>query len=148
MAVIVGTITNVGRRRQAESSIGNIVGYDLMTFKYFKVGEGGWISDGVSRIPKNPSPALTDIEATGAPGDSYFQKNLTADRCEFVLPSTAKLDCFIDQTEGNDNGLGESPRYFEIGIFDEQDNLIIYATFPEETKNSQKILHHIILAVW
>jgi len=148
MAVLVGTITDVGRRRQAESFISTLAGYDVLSLKYFKIGEGGWISDGVSKIPKNPNPSLTDIEADGTPGNTYVQKDLTADKVQFILPSTAQVECTLEMTEGNDNGYGEAPQYFEIGLFDEQDNMIVYATFPGETKNDVKILRHFLLCVF
>lgn len=148
MAVLVGTITNEGRRRQAESWIGTLAGYPYMSVKYFKIGEGGWISDGINKIPKNPNPALTDIEADGSPGNSYFQKNIATNKVLFIAPSTAQIDCTLEISEGNDNGLGESPQYFEIGLFDEYDNMIVYATFPGETKNDVKILRHYLLCVF
>lgn len=148
MAVLVGTITNEGRRRQAESSIGPLAGFPSMDFVYFKIGEGGWLYDGIAKVPKAPSPALTDIEADGTPGNSFFQKIITTDKVLFIGPSTAKVSCELDLTEGNDNGFGDPPQYFEIGLFDSTGTLLVYATFPEETKSATKILRHHILAVF
>lgn len=148
MSVLVGTITNKGRERQAESWIGTLAGYPYVSLKYFKIGEGGWISDGFNKIPKNPNPALLDIEADGSPGNTYVQKNITTDKVLKILPSTAQIDCTLELVEGNDNGYGESPQYFEIGLFDEYDNMIVYATFPGETKNDVKILRHYLLCVF
>lgn len=148
MSVLVGTITNVGRGRQAQSWISTLSGFPVLSVKSFKIGEGGWISDGLSKTPKNPNPALLDLEADGTPGNTFVQKDLTTDRVSFISPSTAQIECTLDMTEGNDNGYGVSPQYFEIGLFDEQDNMIVYATFPGETKNDIKILRHYLLCVF
>lgn len=148
MSVIVGTQTNIGRERQAKSFISGLAGYPALSISYFKIGQGGWMLDNGFKVPKTPNPALEDIEATGGTDDTYFQKALTADKVEFVAPTTSKITCTLDLLEGNDNGLGESPTYFEIGLFDSTGKMVIYATFPEETKNATKILTHVILAVW
>lgn len=149
MSIIVGTQTTRGRQRQAQSSIGTLAGYPLMSFAYFKIGEGGWMWDAGVKVPKSPNPGLTDIEADGSPGNTFVQKSLTTDKVEYIESlATSKVTCLLDLLEGNDNGYGEPPKYFEIGLFDAQGNMIIYATFPEETKNDAKVLTHVILAVW
>ena len=149
MAVVIeGVVTSKGREMFAKSFLGATGGFNWTKVKYFKIGEGGWISTGTGRVPKTPDPSKTDIEATGAPGDSYFQKDITSLFVEYVAPSTGKVDCFLNLDEGNDNGFAEAPRYFEIGIFDDYGNMLIYVTFPEETKNDTKTLHHNIVVVF
>jgi len=148
MAVIQGVLTDVGRAKLAKSALGSVAGYTWSYCSYFEIGEGGWIQQLTGRVPKTPSVAKTNIEADGSAGNSFFKKYLTSDRMLFVSPSTAQIDCYLSLEEGNDDGYGDSPNYFEIGVFDEDDVLLFYCTMPEETKNNTKILHHTINIVF
>ena len=56
--------------------------------------------------------------------------------------------CRLVELEANDNGSGESPRFFEIGIFDDEDNLLIWTTFSEQTKSASKILSNFVQVVF
>lgn len=142
-ALVTGVVTNIGRERLAKS-FGNVAGFPICRAKYFKIGEGGFIIDGDNRIPKDPSPALTNVEATGAPGDFFFQKNFVSTDFTFLSPSIMQLRCRLNPLEANDDGTADSPRFFEIGIFDDTNAMIIYTTFPEQTKQSNKILTNYI----
>jgi len=91
--------------------------------RYFKVGTGGHI--GTS--PKEPDPTLTDLE------EPVLQKDLDS----VIYSFTGGLNvitcvAFLDTTEANGYTL------YEIGIFDQQDNMIAYGTFPAINKTASK----------
>jgi hypothetical protein len=112
-----------------------------MYIKYFKIGERGYVETVNGRIPKVPDPTLTDIEANGTPGtDFFFQKEFSAADIIFISPSTIQFRCRLVAGEANDDGTGEFPKFYEIGVFDTNDIMVGYATFDEQTKNPTKIL--------
>jgi hypothetical protein len=124
--------------------------YNETYFKYYKIGEGGYqLGPGGSKQPKTPDPSLIDIEADSVSGLFAYDKDLTATDLSIEVDGSityAKLRCFLDYSEANDDGFGDPPEFFEIGIFDPNDVMLIYATFPGETKNASKTLNHIIKA--
>lgn len=144
--VITGVITNIGREVMAKSfgHLNGLTGYPLSWGKYFRIGMGGYIVTPSGRVPKTPSPSLTAIEATGAPGDVYFQKDFLLTDLTFIAPSTMQFRCRLSPVEGNDDGLGNPPRLFEIGVFDSNNNMIVYTTFPEQTKAANKLLTNFV----
>lgn len=143
--ILTGVFTNKGREVLSKG-FANLAGFPIVRAKYFKVGMGGWYDTPLGRVPKDPNPSLLDIEATGAPGDVFLQKDLVAADFLFVSPSTMQIRCRLSGSEGNDDGLGNAPRYFEVGVFDDNDNMIIYATFPEQTKSANKVLTNYVQA--
>ena len=150
--VIQGVFTDTGRAAIAQSMLGPLVRppYNETYFTYFKIGTGGYLlGPGGSKQPKTPDPSLTDIESDSVSGLFEYEKTLTASDLSLEVDGTityAKLRCFLDYTEANDDGSGNSPEFFEIGIFDPNNVMLIYATFPGETKNASKTLNHIIKA--
>jgi hypothetical protein len=150
--VIQGVFTDVGRAANAQSMLGPLVRppYHESYFSYYKIGEGGYqLGPGGSKQPKTPDPSRIDLESVTTPGLFTFQKSLTAADLSIEVDGTityAVARCFLDYTEANDNGSGGYPEFFEIGIFDANNVMLIYATFPGETKNASKTLNHIIKA--
>ena len=117
-------------------------------FGFFRIGEGGFLEQaGGSRVPKDPDEGngystLTTIEALidlgvdpGNLGLRYFQKALTIGdlSIEGDTLSTVNVNCVIEQAEGNAT---RDPEFFEIGIYNTAGILMVYGTFPQETKNS------------
>jgi len=125
---------------------------------YFKIGEGGWIDPGSGAVPRTPDATLRRldnsiqdldcvVDPTRAlidqryPGTSLytFGKALTSADCTYEAPYTVRIDCFIDDVEGNDTGTAE---FWEIGIFCDhpvsagERLMIAYATFDKKTKTS------------
>lgn len=145
MAILTGIFTSKGRETLAKS-FGQIGGFPYTNAVYFKIGMGGYIVSGDGRVPKAPNPALLDIEATGAAGDFFLQKNLVTTDFTFIAPSTMQVRCRVEPTEANDDGNGNAPRFFELGLFDANNNLLIYSTFPEQTKQANKILTNFVQA--
>ena len=138
MAVLTGTMTNIGRETLAKS-FGNVGGYPLSRAVKFAFGEGGFETIAGAKQPKSPNPALLDIEADGISLYRFEKQLITAD-VAFIAPSTIEFRCKLDPTEANDDGTGNSPEFFEIGLFDDADNLIVYATFDAQTKVATKSL--------
>jgi hypothetical protein len=143
-----GVVTDVGRAAMAQSILGPLVRppYAESYFKYFKIGEGGFIlGPGGSKQPKTPDPSLTDLESASNPTLFTFQKDFVAGDLSVVIDSSiyyANVRAFLDYSEANDDGFGNYPEFFEIGLFDANDVMLVYATIPGETKNSSKTLNH------
>lgn len=140
MAVVNGVITNLGREVLAKS-IGYIGGFSLSWATQFKIGEGGYVVTPSGNVPKAPDPSLTDLEAA-VPGSGlyHFDKALTSTDFTFLSPSIMQIRCKVLPTEANDDGYGNEPKFFEIGIFDNNDKMLAYATYDEQTKSAAKTL--------
>lgn len=139
-SVITGVVTDLGRELFAKS-FANVAGFNICRAKYFKIGMGGYIvGPGGVRIPKTPDPTLVDVEATGAPGNIFFQKDLIPADFLFISPSTMQIRCRLDTGDGNDDGAGNAPRYYELGVFDDFGNMIAYTTFGEMSKTPTKVI--------
>lgn len=145
MSVLTGVITNLGRTTLAKSW-GFLAGYPTTYPAYFKIGMGGYITTAAGRSPKDPDPTKTNIEADGSAGNYYFQKSLQATDFTFLPDSTMQIRCRLEPGEANDDGTGNAPRFFEVGVFDQNNNLLVYATFAEQTKAANKILSNSVQA--
>jgi hypothetical protein len=115
----------------------------------FKMGEGGWTDPGGGKEPLPPDATLTDVTAgTGmyvSPGDYIFTKALVpASDFTFVASTRAQIRCLTLTGEANDDGYGNPPEFFELGIFDAAGNMLVYSTYPLEVKTASKALEHII----
>jgi len=143
-------VTDLGRERLAKSLIGVLGGFPHTELDFFQIGEGGFVETINGRVPKNPDPSRTELEATGVAGDFLFEKAFTASDLQFIASPSPRVQvtAFVGLAEANDDGLGDSPRFFEIGLFDQDRNLLVYGTFPEETKSPDKTLNHIITIVF
>lgn len=129
----------------------------LQVFKavsYFKVGEGGWVDPGTGKVRRTPDPTLTDLDCIVNPSrypvDSRFtfQKTLQPNVDMVIDAGALKMTCTLAQLEANDDGLGNNPEFWEIGIFDEDDVMLIYATMPEQIKSNAGAITDIIRQIW
>lgn len=137
---ITGVVTNKGREVFAKA-FGNIAPYPQTRAYKFRIGMGGWeLNALLAKIPKTPNPSLVNVEATNVPGDIYIEKLLVPGDFLFIAPSIMQVRCRLEPLEANDDGLGEPPAFFEIGIFDDNNNMLVYSTFFEQTKTPTKIL--------
>lgn len=117
---------------------------------YFRIGEGGFISTvGGVRVPDDPDEGSgystrTDVVATTAvmadPGLRYFEKALLPGDLTDDGVSTLVVRCFVDLAEGN--WAPRKPTYFELAVFDGNNVMIAYGTFPEEEKDNTRTLLH------
>lgn len=136
---------------------------------HFKMGEGGWVDPGSGPTPRTPDGTLRrvdnsiqDIDAivdgTRAVIDQRyaaderfsFEKAVTLTEVTFEAPATVKVRCFLDFGEANDDGFGNFPEFWEVGVFavhptvGGQKLLVGYATFPKEIKNGTKQLENFV----
>lgn len=148
-SVLQGVMTDKGREVLAKS-FGMVGGYTTVAALSFGFGEGGYTISGGGRVPKTPDPALLDLEArTNPPPDDFiYGHNITPADITFIPPSTIEFRCKLVPSEANDDGYGNPPKFFELGIFDgvvdgshkPQGNMIAYTTFDEQTKSATKSL--------
>lgn len=145
MAVeVVGIVPNIARKTWAEADIGSGLGH--AKFSYFKIGCGGWVDVGGTKEPVDPTTKmdLEDLDCIENPGSYppasqyYFQKSLTAGDIAYEADRKSRATCIVSFTEANDDGYGDPPEFWEIGIFDENDVMVVYGTFPKETKTPDK----------
>ena len=162
--IIQAIVTTDGRVALAKSfggPIGVSGGYQWSYGKYFKIGTGGYHDTGTILEPVTPDPALHDIQAATS-GIFWYKKTFQTSDFLFVAPATMQFRCFLDLTEANGDGSepntgdsldgpkqsstlgGQPPTFFELGIFDNQDVMVAYGTFPSETKLDNKTLNHLV----
>lgn len=160
--IIQALITNDGREALAKSFGGVSGGFQWSYGEYFKIGTAGYIDVGPNLEPQTPDPSLSDIQSTVS-GTFYYRKTFEASDILFISPATIQFRAFLDLEEANgDDGIepdtganidgpknspdlgGDTPTFFEIGIFDAQDQMIAYGTFPAETKLDSKTLNHLV----
>lgn len=144
--VVSAVVTNVWRTKLAQIYAG-AASFSLPLS--FKIGEGGWTNPGGGQEPIPPSATLTDVTASGYPtGSQYiFTKNLTGADLTFTSPTRLQIRCFVAQAEANDDGSGNAPEFFELGVFDASGGagtMLVYSTFPIEIKTDSKSLEHLI----
>lgn len=148
--LLQAVVTDNGRIAFAQSVLGPLVRppYAQSFAKYFKIGEGGFISGpGGTKEPKTPVGNEPDLESESDAGLYTFQKELVAADLTYEVCDGipyAVIRSFLDFGEANDDGSGGTPEFFEIGVFDEQDVLLFYATIPGETKTGAKTLNHFL----
>lgn len=155
--VLQGVMTNKGRELLAKS-FGNVGGFPLIRAVSFGYGEGGYTVSGTGKIPKTPDPTLLTLEAvTMPPPENFiFGHNFVAADVSFISPSTIEFRCRLVPSEANDDGYGNLPKFFELGIFDgpldafnkPTGNMICYTTFDEQTKSATKSLVSYIQVVF
>jgi len=156
-------ITDDGHNALAQSFGGPSGGFSWSYGQYFKLGVGGFIIVSGCMQPANPDPTLHDIQASTS-GMFWYRKTFTPSDFLFIAPGGIQVRCFMDTNEGNGiSGLepdtpddqdgpknsitlgGNAPTYLEVGIFDLQDVMVAYGTFPGEGKLSTKTLNHLVL---
>lgn len=144
--VVSAVVTNIWRAKLAQI-YANVASFSLPLS--FKIGEGGWTNPGGGQEPIPPDPSLIDVTASGYPVGSQFifTKNLTGADLTFTSPTRLQIRCFVAQGEANDDGLGNPPEFFELGVFDGSGGtgtMLVYSTFPIEIKTDSKSLEHLI----
>lgn len=163
MAITIQAVmTNKGREVLAKSFGGSLGSFSWCYGKYFKIGTSAYQVVNGDQVPKSPDAALTNIESQGA-SKFWYKKSFVAADILYISPSSIQFRCFLDLAQANGNSSqeadtavtadgpknsaslsGETPSFFEIGIFDNSDNMIAYGTFPEESKLSNKTINHLV----
>lgn len=111
----------------------------------FKVGEGGWESTPGGIVTRTPDSSLTDLDVivnpSRYPSDSLgnFSKSLTPTEMTFTSPATLEVYCLLDFGDFNDDGNGNDPEIWEIGLFSDAPSggrmMVAYGTFAMQQKN-------------
>lgn len=155
MAAIIAVVTDAARRYYPQF-FGRMLGISASTstvgnwnplLKSFKIGRGGWINSGSGKVPRTPSPLLTDLDIILDAGRSapdkrystesgniyYYEKAL--DSIDFTYnsttPYTLGIRCRLGGSEFNDiqgtpstppggatlPAASVSPEAWELGIF-------------------------------
>lgn len=163
MTVIAAVVTEDARAYFPQMQAG-LVPYKLID--YFRVGEGGWIDIGAGPTRRTPAAnlrrvdnGLQDIDAIvdgtraaldqryPAAGRATFGKSLALSDLSFVSPNKLEIRCFLEDTDFLDDGYGNSPEIWEIGVYTDhptlvgQKLLVAYGTFPMQTKVASPILN-------
>lgn len=160
--IIQAVLTNSGRQAIAKSFGGPSGGFSWSYGQYFKIGTAMHTEVSGQDQPLPPDAAYTDIQSI-ASGVFWYRKTYQAADILFVNPATMQFRCFLDLLEANgdtgvepDTGAGvdgpknsgtlgaQAPVFFELGIFDPQNVLVAYGTFPGETKLNTKTLNHLV----
>lgn len=138
----------------------------------FKIGEGGWVDNGAGKQARVPDPDLRFVASP--PGDiqdldcivdptrpsvdqrypdgtrAVFEKQLLATDMVYEADYITKVTCNVLTTEFNDDGYGNSPEVWEIGLFSDHPTvlgeklMVAYGTFPLQTKNNLTALSNIV----
>ena len=142
---IQGVFTDLYRAKLADLAADDLVGAAAdMLLVNFAVGEGGF--DEVppasgNRFPKTPTGTETDLEADGI-GTFRFEKAIGASNISDDGAGTLTVTCVLDSTEAGLDGQGllqgTDPRLFELGLFDNDSDMMVYLTFDETIKTAGK----------
>ena len=140
MATIIGVITDAGREKWSKYMAG-VVGIDDIAGGGFRIGEGGWINI-PPKVPKSPNATLTDLDcivsAGSYPVDSRYVFPTVGTKAFnsvlWVSPSIIRLECLLDFTDANDDGFGNPPEFWELGVYDSAGVMVAYFTFPVDIK--------------
>jgi hypothetical protein len=170
MAVIPAAVTD-DARKYLPQMLGGLITFNAIDL--FKIGEGGWIDPGGGKQARTPVGSLRrvdnsiqDIDAIvdatrAAPDQRYaaaerasFSKALAVTDMSWVSPTTLEIRCLLDTTEFNDDGFGNSPELWEIGVFGDHPTaggeklMWGYGTFPLQTKTASGPLLNIMRLVF
>jgi hypothetical protein len=144
---IEAVVTDIGRQRLLEGW-GQTTALDFITS--FKVGEGGWENTPGGQVPRDPTdegpsanrgPTLTDLDCIVNPSDypvdsrATFSKALALVNFAFTGNTTLEATCYLDFGEFNNDGYGNFPEMYEIGLFNSSAEMVAYGTFPRVEKN-------------
>lgn len=160
--VIQAVLTNAGRAALAKSFGGPSGTFSWSYAQYWKIGTAMHTEVGGQDQPLPPDVTFTDIQSVLS-GVYWYRKTFQTPDILFVNPSTIQFRCYLDLQYANGVGadepdtantvdgpkntaslLGSPPIFFEVGIYDPQDVLVAYGTFPGETKLNTKTLNHLI----
>lgn len=144
---IEAVVTDIGRQRLLEGW-GQTTALGFVTD--FKVGEGGWENTPGGLVPRDPTdpgssanrgPVLVDLDCIENPGDypvdsrATFTKALVLVDFAFTGNTTLEATCVLLAGEFNDDGYGNFPELYEIGLFNVAGEMVCYGTFPRVEKN-------------
>ena len=131
--VVRFVVTDAGRSAFKRAALSG----DTVQFSYFKLGEGGSVEvmPGIFE-PKEPDPSLTDIEAEGfgVNGLFFFQDTFDVGELVDIDATSFRAIARAETTEANDRGDTDPPKFFEVGYFNSDDDMLVYGTYPAVEK--------------
>lgn len=131
MAVIVPKrIVTLAGRNYFANVLGGKISPLSSGLTYFQVGNGGFTIVGGNKVPKEPDENIVALE-----GPFIFQKNFDVLDLS-VSTRFLQVNAIVLEGEANDDGTGNSPELFEIGLFSDTNVLVVYGTFPGLIKTS------------
>lgn len=157
-------MTNVGLSKWVRYP-GGVIPFAEVAF--FRVGEGGWADPGTGRAPRVPDPTLTDLDiildASRALAEKrynvlenlgWYQKAFVPVDFGFDAPATLEILAMLTTVEYNAKNAGTlvydygipyvNPAIWEIGLYDSDGDMVLYATFPQEIKDGARQLENAI----
>lgn len=97
------------------------------------------------RQAKQPARGQVDLEAVD---ESLFSIQKSLELTDMVFQGTGtgrvRITCTLDADEGNDDGSGEAPVYYEGGLYTSNDVLVMYLTWPGAKKTSSGALTRVV----
>jgi hypothetical protein len=182
MAFIPAVVTDDARMYWSQYLAGLYAGAleTLLPLIAFRVGEGGWEDPGTGPVPRIPDPTLRrldnliqDIDARVDPtrplisqrypinSRANFEKALLPADITWESPSVARVECLLDFGDFNDDGFGNPPEIWEIGIFTRHPGtpppavwplptelMLAYGTFPMQLKDASRQLLNVVRIVF
>lgn len=121
----------------------------LSAIASFKVGEGGWVNTLAGKTRRDPTdpgpsanrgPTLSDLDVITNPGDypadsqGSFSKALAPGDLVISGNTTLEVTCLLTALEFNDDGSGNPPEIYEVGVFDGAGTMVLYGTCPVVVK--------------
>jgi hypothetical protein len=149
MSNIVNAVVSNGWRSELAQFYGN-GGASITLPHHFIIGCGGWTNTVNGHQPNSPDPTLTALTAgtgiyTGGDYSFIFTKNFVIiSDLVYIAPRRARVHCFVDTGEANLTSNNNPPQFFELGVFDASNVMLVYSTFPMEVKTVDKTLEHFI----
>ena len=141
----LGVFTDLYRKKYAQiAEDGNAL--NGLKLEYFQIGEAGLFA---GENPPPPDPTFSALVATVELPSSdsshrFYQKSLLSGDVS-VAGDVLTVVCELQSAEGNDT---PDLHYFELGIFDEDDDMIAYCTFDDQLKDSNKSLKNTVNIVF
>jgi len=142
---VQGIYTDLYRAKLAKLAADNLGGAAAdMLLVDFSVGEGGF--DEIppasgNRFPKTPTGSETDLEADGIT-EFKFTKAIGAANISDNGSGVLTVVCILDAAEAGLDGEGlldgADPRLFELVLFDNDAEAMVYVTFDETIKTAGK----------
>lgn len=87
--------------------------------------------------------------SASSPWFTFRKTLLVTDVVETAADSGILLvTCVVETGEANDDGFAAAPEFYELGVFDSGGTMVMYETFPVETKVAGRRLKHEVRFTW
>lgn len=147
----VSAVYTTAMREKYAQKLGNLyVPTGVLSYvSTFKVGLGGWIGS----VPRTPDPSLTDLDIVEDQSRPVLDKRYPSitdppyiiefSKAPASITSSGSVltvTCELTNSEYNNDGTGSAPVIWELGLFDTDDTMLVYATFSGVEKISTRAL--------